>query len=67
MSSGTDAIPVPLHGQECFRQFGPFQPLPVAEQLAQEILSLPVFPAITHDELSAVVDAILEFADEQNG
>jgi dTDP-4-amino-4,6-dideoxygalactose transaminase len=59
--------PVPLHAQPCFRQFGPHQPLPVAEKLAQEVLSLPIFPEITHEELSAVAGAILEFADQSHG
>src|ERR1019366_4536112 len=36
--------PVPLHAQECFRAFGPHPALPVAEALADEVVSLPVFP-----------------------
>ena len=31
---------------------------PVAERLANEVLSLPIFPGITEEQLSAVVDAI---------
>jgi dTDP-4-amino-4,6-dideoxygalactose transaminase len=53
--------PVPLHAQECFRKFGPQRPLPVAEALANEVISLPVFPELTVEERGAVVDAIAEF------
>jgi dTDP-4-amino-4,6-dideoxygalactose transaminase len=54
--------PVPLHQQVCFRHLGPHPSLPTAEALAEEVLSLPVFPELTADEQSAVVSAIREFA-----
>jgi dTDP-4-amino-4,6-dideoxygalactose transaminase len=54
--------PVPLHAQECFRRFGPYPALPVAEAAAGEVLSLPVFPELTAEEHAAVVTAIAEFA-----
>jgi UDP-2-acetamido-2-deoxy-ribo-hexuluronate aminotransferase len=53
--------PVPLHQQECFRGFGPYQPLPVVEALAGEVLSLPVFPELTPEEQAAVSEGIVEF------
>jgi dTDP-4-amino-4,6-dideoxygalactose transaminase len=53
--------PMPLHCQECFRPFGPYRPLPLAESLAAEVLSLPVFPALTPAEQEAVAEAIHEF------
>jgi dTDP-4-amino-4,6-dideoxygalactose transaminase len=53
--------PVPLHAQECFRSFGPYPPLPVAEQAAREVLSLPVFPELTAEEQASVIDAIAQF------
>jgi dTDP-4-amino-4,6-dideoxygalactose transaminase len=53
--------PVPLHKQECFRGITPDSPLAVAEALAEESLSLPVFPEMTNDEQSAVVEAVSEF------
>jgi dTDP-4-amino-4,6-dideoxygalactose transaminase len=52
--------PVPLHRQECFRGLGERR-LPVAESLASEALSLPVFPEMTAEEQAAVVDAVVEF------
>jgi len=54
--------PVPLHKQECFREIAPTAPLPVAEALAEEALSLPVFPEMTEVEQRTVVDAVIEFA-----
>jgi dTDP-4-amino-4,6-dideoxygalactose transaminase len=46
--------PVPMHAQECFRAFGPHRALPVAEALAEEVVSLPVFPEMTPEERAAV-------------
>jgi dTDP-4-amino-4,6-dideoxygalactose transaminase len=57
--------PVPLHRQECFREFGPYPPLPVAEALASEVLSLPVFPELTSEEHAAVTQAIRDFYQQQ--
>jgi len=53
--------PVPLHAQECFEKLGPFPPLPVAEALADEVISLPVFPEMTEEERNAVTVAITDF------
>lgn len=54
--------PLPLHKQECFRQFGPYDPLPVVETLADEVISLPVFPELTPREQQTVAEAITDFA-----
>jgi dTDP-4-amino-4,6-dideoxygalactose transaminase len=54
--------PVPLHRQECFQPWGPFGALPVAEALAEEAISLPVYPELREDEQAAVIQAIREFA-----
>ena len=62
-SVGTEIYyPVPLHLQECFREFG-YQPgsLPVTESLSKEVLSLPIFPFLTAEEQTYVVDRIAEF------
>jgi dTDP-4-amino-4,6-dideoxygalactose transaminase len=52
--------PVPLHRQDCFREAVP-QSLPVAERLASEALSLPVFPELTAGEQAAVAEAVTAF------
>jgi dTDP-4-amino-4,6-dideoxygalactose transaminase len=54
--------PVPLHHQECFRAFGAYPSLPVAEAVANEVVSLPVFPELTKEESAAVIAAVREFA-----
>ncbi len=53
--------PVPMHRQECFREFVGDHPLPVSETLAAEALSIPVFPELNEDQRAAVVEAIGAF------
>ena len=53
--------PIALHRQDCFRSLGPQPALPCAERLAEEALSIPVFPEMTAEEQDAVTNAILEF------
>lgn len=54
--------PVPLHLQECFAESG-YQPgsLPVTEQAAAEVLSLPIYAELTAAEQDRVIQTIAEF------
>ncbi len=54
--------PIPPHLQTAYREFnwkaGDF---PIAEGMAQEVLSLPIGPSITMEQLSTIVDVINKF------
>jgi dTDP-4-amino-4,6-dideoxygalactose transaminase len=57
--------PVPLHLQECYQVLGYHKgDFPVSEQLAQEVLSLPIYPELTPDQLQYVVDTMKTFFDQ---
>ena len=61
MESGIH-YPVPLHRQPAWlRRYGEAPPLRRAELLAQEILSLPVFPDLTDAEVETVAGAVVSF------
>ena len=54
--------PMPVHLQPAYRgRLGDFVSLPNTEKAAGEILSLPIFPEITDDQIASVGEAILEF------
>jgi dTDP-4-amino-4,6-dideoxygalactose transaminase len=49
---------VPAHQQKLYRDLGYDVSLPVTEQLAQEVFSLPVHPALTPADLETIVAAV---------
>lgn len=53
--------PVPLHLQECFASIEQRFSLTETERAAKEVLSLPIFPALTELEQQTVVTRISEF------
>jgi dTDP-4-amino-4,6-dideoxygalactose transaminase len=54
--------PLPLHQQVAYRHLNvPRGAFPVTEQAAAEILSLPMFPEMTIDQVDRVIDALAEF------
>jgi dTDP-4-amino-4,6-dideoxygalactose transaminase len=54
--------PKPLHLQDCFTEFGYKQgDMPVAEKLCNEVLSLPVYPELSQEEIESVAGMILKF------
>jgi dTDP-4-amino-4,6-dideoxygalactose transaminase len=51
--------PVPLHLQAAYKDLGmTVGSLPVAEQAAREVLSLPMYPELTEDQNAAVAGAV---------
>ncbi len=54
--------PYPIHLQPAYANLG-YRPgrLPVAERLAREILSLPLYPELSLDDVRAVAEAVNEF------
>ena len=57
--------PIPLPAQPCFASWGHLPgEFPVSEKLAGEVLSLPVFPGITPDQIERVAESIGTFYSE---
>lgn len=52
--------PIPPHKQECYRQWNHLS-LPITEKIHQEELSLPIGPAMSHDEAREVVRIVNAF------
>lgn len=54
--------PIPLHRQPAYLKLGyDTTQLPVTEQAAEEILSLPMYPELTNEQIDHVVNVIKEF------
>lgn len=54
--------PVPMHQQECFAYLGTQkEEFPVANRLAKEALSIPIFPELKREQLDEVIGAIREW------
>ncbi len=53
--------PIPVHMQEAYRSLGYAKgAFPVAERCAEQFVSLPMFPELTHAQVSVVADAVRE-------
>jgi dTDP-4-amino-4,6-dideoxygalactose transaminase len=50
--------PVPIHRQPLYRQLGYQDSLPIAERASREVLSLPVHPALTVEDLDRIASAV---------
>ncbi len=53
--------PTPIHQQPVYRKLGYEDDLPIAQRLAAEVLSLPVHPSLTADELERIVESVSGF------
>jgi dTDP-4-amino-4,6-dideoxygalactose transaminase len=52
--------PVPVHRQPAFQPFAPKSRLPGAEVACRQVLSLPMFPQLSDDEVDGVIGALRE-------
>ncbi len=50
--------PLPAHQQPIYTELAPSGSLPITEQLAQDVLSLPMYPELTQAEVEAVATAV---------
>jgi len=54
--------PIPLHQQECFAHLGyNYGDFPVTEALAEQGLSLPMFPELTNEQIEYISEKMHEF------
>ena len=51
--------PIPIHKQQVYQERGYSDLLPVAEKASERVLSLPVHPALTEDELDRVAESVI--------
>lgn len=58
--------PIPIHLQEAYRDLGLGKgSFPVTEKLADEIVSLPMFPELSHQQIELVLEALSSFRAER--
>ncbi|MEJ2201435.1 MAG: DegT/DnrJ/EryC1/StrS family aminotransferase [Desulfuromonadaceae bacterium] len=51
--------PIPLHLQEVYGEMCAGCRFPVAEQVAGQVLSLPMYPELTEDQINRICDLLL--------
>ena len=58
--------PTPIHLQPAYKELG-YQPgdFPVAEAMANEILSLPMYPELSDEQIKQIVEVIREFTTSE--
>ncbi|MCW8884113.1 MAG: DegT/DnrJ/EryC1/StrS family aminotransferase [Motiliproteus sp.] len=56
--------PKPPHFQRCYKKFEDLN-LPIAENLAKEVISLPIFPGMKSEEINTIINAVRSFQDEK--
>jgi dTDP-4-amino-4,6-dideoxygalactose transaminase len=59
--------PIPLHLQRAYQHLGYRKgDFPTAEKVAEEILSLPMYPELTEEKMDCIICAIPEFLSKIN-
>jgi dTDP-4-amino-4,6-dideoxygalactose transaminase len=57
--------PIPLHKQPAFKNEMRKFELPIAEKLADEVISLPMFPELSEEQIDYISKAIVEFTGKK--
>lgn len=58
--------PVPMHLQPCYKDLDySIGSLPVSERSCEQVLSLPVYPELTEEQLGYIIDTVADFAKRQ--
>ena len=52
--------PIPIHLQPFYRKLGYKESHPIAEQVSKEVVSLPVHPAVSREDIDTIVETVLE-------
>ncbi|WP_410508098.1 DegT/DnrJ/EryC1/StrS family aminotransferase [Methanosarcina hadiensis] len=53
--------PIPIHKQPYYIELGYRDSLPISEKAAEEVLSIPVHPAISGDDVQKIINEVKEF------
>lgn len=53
--------PIPIHKQPYYIELGYRDSLPISEKATEEVLSLPVHPALSRDDVQKVINEVKEF------
>ncbi len=56
--------PCPIHQQPFYQQQGFNVSLPIAEAASQQILSLPVHPAVSEEDVATIIHEVIHYASE---
>ncbi|MCP4110683.1 MAG: DegT/DnrJ/EryC1/StrS family aminotransferase [Desulfobacteraceae bacterium] len=59
--------PVPVHLQPAYKHLSKSDSLPKTEQIADEIISLPIYPELSESEIQTVVKSVAEFFMQTEG
>ena len=57
--------PIPIHKQPLYQKLGFEDSLPVSERFADEVLSLPVHPAVSEDDLDYIIETVKEYFENR--
>ncbi len=53
--------PKPIYSYDFFKQVLPMDPLPVTEKVCREVISLPIYPELTDEEVDFTIQAVKNF------